>query len=204
MADVKKIRLGSTSYDIKDATARAGLEEKQDKLTAGVGITIDEDNVISAIGFPIEPNVVYGVNGAEEQIAYHAGNLIEFDDGTLGNGLYRKLEYIEAHNDAYIDTGIVADLSSEIYCKYALNTWQTLSANPQIVFGTSVSPRITGIQVRTYAGKREMLVSAESSGAPYTSAYSTSLDTNVSEAHLLMVGLQMANFPHLCFHHYGW
>jgi len=50
MADIKKLKVDGVDYTIKDAEARAALSGKQDKLTAGTNITIDENNVISATG----------------------------------------------------------------------------------------------------------------------------------------------------------
>ena len=49
MADFSAITIGENTYDVKDATARTGLAGKQNKLTAGTGISIVGD-VISATG----------------------------------------------------------------------------------------------------------------------------------------------------------
>lgn len=50
MADKSKITINGVAYNLKDTTARAELDNKQDTLTAGANIIISSENVISATG----------------------------------------------------------------------------------------------------------------------------------------------------------
>jgi len=51
--EISKVKLGDTTYNIKDTTAREGLLTKQDTLTAGDYIIIDANNEISVDMTPI-------------------------------------------------------------------------------------------------------------------------------------------------------
>lgn len=53
MADISKIRISNTTYDLKDATARADIEGKQDRLTSGTTIkTINNTSVLGSGNIP--------------------------------------------------------------------------------------------------------------------------------------------------------
>lgn len=50
MADISQITIGSTTYEIKDTTARSDISGKQDALTAGDGIDITSDVISNTQG----------------------------------------------------------------------------------------------------------------------------------------------------------
>lgn len=50
MADISQITIGSTTYDLKDATARTSISGKQDVLTVGNGIDITSDVISNTQG----------------------------------------------------------------------------------------------------------------------------------------------------------
>ena len=54
MADISKIKISGTTYDLKDATARTDIESKQDKLTSGTTIkTINDTSVLGSGNIPV-------------------------------------------------------------------------------------------------------------------------------------------------------
>lgn len=87
---------------------------KQDKLTAGEHITIDENNVISAEGsLPEgEPLSLYGTNESGEPEAYKVKPEIVLHNKVLPEG-YEELDYISNTVDGkqYIDTGVKIERS---------------------------------------------------------------------------------------------
>jgi len=74
----------TTTAGLMTAADKTALEGKQDKLTAGTNITIDENNVISATGGGATYTAGNGINIADNTISTKLGNgLKHTDDGNI-------------------------------------------------------------------------------------------------------------------------
>lgn len=74
MTDISKISNGTNTYDIKDATARTGLSNKQDTLVSGTNIkTINGTSLLGS------GNIEVG----GESSSYTAGNWINIDQNEI-------------------------------------------------------------------------------------------------------------------------
>ena len=114
IADLSTIRSGAAlgATAVQPETLTTELLKKQDVLTAGDNIMI-ENNVISA-----------------KDTVYTAGNDIEIvkgSGGILPQG-YQELEYIEADNEQYIDTGFTPDNNTRVVVDFMVTSY--VSENP--------------------------------------------------------------------------